>query len=267
MSIRSPVLHLAVWLLLGVAAPVLAQDAGDTASGDKSSLPPITPYRPTVSNPAQLPAPGQLEVELGGLRMVTTDPRRSSTPYLLKLAFNDEWGVLVGGDAYVWMQGEVNAPQGAGDTTITLKRAWIIDKANALGLEAEVKLPTADSSIGSGRADYTLNGIYSRDFTALHMDLNLNVTQLGQADPGMSHSQLGAALSLSAPLSEHWGIAEEVSGTHQAGADDGFQLLSALTYSPNKRLTFDIGFVRAFRPRPAATSLFTGVVLPLAQLW
>jgi Putative MetA-pathway of phenol degradation len=257
-------LYVAAWLAFGVPVPVRAQNADDSTG---SSLPPITPYRPTVSDPAQLPAPGQLELELGGLRMVTSDPRRSSTPYLLKLAFNDEWGVLIGGDAYVWMQGELNAPQGAGDTTVTLKRAWTVDKASALGLEFEIKLPTADNSIGSGKADYTLNGIYSHDFTAVHMDLNLNVSQLGQADPGSSHSQLGGAMALSAPLTKRWGITGEISGNQRAGAENGFQVLSALTFSPSNRLTFDLGFVRAFRPRPAATSLFTGVVLPLAQLW
>ncbi len=32
----------------------------------------VTPYRPSLSNPAQLPSPGQLELELGGLALAVT---------------------------------------------------------------------------------------------------------------------------------------------------------------------------------------------------
>ena len=62
---------------------------------------PVSPYRPSVSNSAQLPAPGQLEFEFGGLRQRSADTRRSSTPYLFKLAFDQAWGVLIGGEAHV----------------------------------------------------------------------------------------------------------------------------------------------------------------------
>lgn len=257
--------------MLAALALLAAQARAADDAADDGAPPPITPYRPTVSDPAQLPAPGQLELELGGLRMLGDDaPRRGSTPYLLKLAFDQDWGLLLGGDAYVWMRGapaSSQGSQGVGDTTLTLKRAWILDKADALGVEFEVKLPTAGSTRGSGSTDYTVNGIYSRDFGPVHMDLNLNVTALGAADPGSSHTQWGAASAFSTALSDHWGMAGEFSGTRQQGADSGFQFLGALPYSPSKRLTFDFGFVHAMRPRPAVNSLFAGVVLPLARLW
>jgi hypothetical protein len=32
-------------------------------------------------------------------------------------------------------------------------------------------------------------------------------------------------------------------------------------------LTFDLGVARAFRPTPATTQVFAGVVFPLAKLW
>ena len=40
----------------------------------------ITPYRPSVSNSAQLPLPGQLELELGGLHAKSGDARRDTLP-------------------------------------------------------------------------------------------------------------------------------------------------------------------------------------------
>jgi hypothetical protein len=246
---------------LGLAALCIAAHADD--EGDA-----ITPYRPSVSSPAQLPVPGQLEVELGGLHARSDDTRRSSLPYAFKLAFSKEWGVVIGGEAHVWARDDAGIKvQGLGDTTLVLKRAWIVDDATAFGAELGAKLPTANDSIGSGRADYTLNTIFSRDIGPVHMDANLNATRLGVFDDGTGRTQIGASASFSGALSDHWGLTGEVSGTHRSGTANGTQVLTALTYSPSKRLTFDFGVARAFRPTPATTQVFAGVVFPLAKLW
>ena len=250
----------ATLLLLGAAAHAADSDGDDR--GDA-----ITPYRPSVSSPAQLPVPGQLEFELGGLHVRSDAARRSSLPYQLKLAFSPQWGVLVGGEAQVWAHDDGGRAQGLGDTSLVLKRAWIVDDASAFGMEFGTKLPTANDAIGSGKADYTLNTIASRDFGSAHLDVNLNATRLGLAETGSARTQFGASASVSTGLSEHWGLTGELSGTHRTGADNSHQVLAALTYSPSKRLTFDVGVARALRPKPAATSVFAGVVFPIAKLW
>ncbi|MES1163282.1 MAG: transporter [Rhizobacter sp.] len=247
----------------GAAALCLA---GAACAADEG-FEPVTPYRPSVSSPAQLPAPGQLEFEFGGLRQHSDDARRSSLPYLFKLAFGKEWGLLLGGEAHVWQHDADGRAQGLGDTTLTLKRAFTVDDASAFGLELGVKLPTANDAIGSGKTDWSLNTIYSRDFGPVHMDANLNALRLGLVDPGSSRTQLGASASFSTALSAHWGITGELSGTRRSGAEHGSQVLTALTYSPSKLLTFDMGVARATHPTPATTSLFAGVVFPLAKLW
>ena len=76
--------HLALLCLCTAASTVHAQAADDA----------VTPYRPSVSSPAQLPVPGQLELELGGLQTRLDDDRRASLPYTFKLAFNEAWGVV-----------------------------------------------------------------------------------------------------------------------------------------------------------------------------
>lgn len=249
-------------VLIGLCTLMLA---GTARAADDDNA--ISPYRPSVSSPAQLPLAGQLEFELGGLRVRADDSKRSSLPYQVKLAFSREWGLLIGGEAHVWVRDAGGKLQGLGDTNIVLKRAWIADEASAFGMELGVKLPTANDRIGSGKTDTTLNTIYSRDLGALHIDANLNATRFGLVDAGSSRTQVGASASFSTPLSEHWGITGEVSGTRRSGAESGLQLLTALTWSPNKRLTFDVGLARAMRPTPAATSLFAGVVFPIARLW
>ena len=250
-----------------LAAVTLAGAAIAANAADQDDADAITPYRPSVSSPAQLPLAGQLELELGGLRTHSSDARRSSLPYQFKLAFSQEWGVLIGGEAQVWARDGAGSSRGVGDTSLVLKRAWIVDDASAFGVEVGAKLPTANDTIGSGKADYSVNTIYSRDIGPAHIDANLNATRLGLVDPGSARTQFGASVSVSTELSERWGLTGEISGTRRTGADSSVQVLAALTFSPNKRLTFDLGLARGVRPVPAATSVFAGVVFPITRLW
>ena len=249
-------------LALAIVAPLVAASA--RADG---GFEPITPYRPSVSNPAQLPAPGQLEAEVGGLRQRSDDARRTSIPYLLKLAWSSEWGVLLGGEARIWTHDTDTSARGFGDTTLVLKRAWAAAEGTAFGLELGAKLPTANDTLGSGRADESLNGIYSQDLGPIHLDANLNATRLGRIDDGTSRWQIGASSSFSAALAERWGVTAELSGTRRDGASSSHQVLAALTFNPSKLLTLDVGIARAARPAPATTSFFAGAVFPLAKLW
>jgi hypothetical protein len=260
-TLTRPSLNTVAIALMGMGL-VLAAPAAQADDGDA-----ITPYRPSVSSPAQLPATGQLEMELGGLHQSTPGAQRNSLPYQFKLAFSKEWGLLLGGEATVASRDTSGNAQGVGDTSLVLKRAWTLDDSTAAGMEFGVKLPTANDTLGSGKADYTLNTIFSKDLGAVHMDANLNATWLGANDPGTSRTQVGLSASFSTALSERWGITGELSGTHRGGVANTAQLLGALTYSPSKRLTFDLGFARAFQPTPGTTSFFAGVVFPVAKFF
>src|SRR5438445_5330895 len=92
-SRRDP-LHTMVAGLLLLPACVFAQDDG---GGEVT----VTPYRPTVSNPASLPHAGWIEGEFGALATHAEDGSHSGTvPWLVKLALADDYGILVGGNAY-----------------------------------------------------------------------------------------------------------------------------------------------------------------------
>jgi hypothetical protein len=228
----------------------------------------VTPYRPSVSSPAQLPLPGQLELELGGLSAKQDDDHRASLPYTFKLAFSETWGVLVSGEALVSeRQGDAPRNRGFGDTTVVLKRAYLVDSATAFGMEFDAKVPTARTAIGSGKADYGVNGIYSRDLASVHMDLDLNLTRLGAVDAGEGRMQTGASASFSVPLDAHWGATGELSGTRRAGADSTAQLLVAASYSPSKQLVVDVGLARGLNRASPDWAIFSGVVMPLGRLW
>jgi hypothetical protein len=230
--------------------------------------PEVTAYRPSVSNPAELPTPGQLELEFGGQHQKQGSTREDSLPYLLKLAFTKEWGVLLGGDAHVWKRSEQGMREhGVGDTSIALKRAFIVSDTRAFGLELGANLPTGKSTLGSGKADYTLNGIYSQDIRRLRLDVNLNARRIGAPEEGSGRVETGLATALSLPLSSNWTGVAEWSGTRRSGTQSTAQVLAAVSYSPGQRYSIDAGFTRGLNGATPDWGFFTGFVIPVARLW
>ena len=243
----------------GCSASALAQVAPEQPS--------VTPYRPSVSTPAALSAPGWVEVEAGVLHARgQAEARRDSLPYTVKLAFTADWGVRFGGDAWVRQRDESGQQlSGGGDSSIVVKRRFAIDDASAFGLEAGATLPTGRSGIGSGKSDYSINGIYSADLGDYHTDLNLVATRVGQVDPGASRGQVLWAASLSKSLSDRWGVVGEFSGTRQRGVDGSAQILGAASYNVSKSLVLDAGLARSIRS--GEWSVFTGFTVLAGRLF
>lgn len=253
--------------LLGVL-PSIASAAPD---GDQP--PAATPYRPTVSTPAQLSTPKWLEGEFGGLHLRDShedgSQRRTSVPYTFKYAFDEDWGVRVDGEALVRSQDALGFREtGFGDTSLVLKRRFAVDAVSTLGLEGNVVLPTAPSGLGSGsgRADYGLNGIYSGDFGEWHADVNLVVDRLGARDAGTSRYRRLGALALSHPLSERWVAEAEFSGTRQHGVASTSQALAALSYAVRRDIVVDIGAARGLNRASTTWQAFGGVTIVIGRI-
>jgi hypothetical protein len=227
-----------------------------------------TPYRPSVSAPAALSAPGWLEVELGGQRLKDADARRDSVPYSLKLAFSPDWGVRIGGEANIRSRAaDGSTVSGLGDTSVIGKYRIAVNDASAYGIEVGFKSPTARNDLGSGKSDALFNFIYSADDGPYHLDVNLAPSRLGAVDDGQSRWQTGWAAALSRSLDDKWGVVGELSGTRQKGAASTSQFLAALSYAPSKRTVFDAGFAKGLTSSSTDLSLFFGVTFLAAQLW
>ncbi len=211
--------------------------------GARAEEPSATPYRPTVSNPAALPAPGYLEVEFGALNVRGGDARdRNSLPVLAKYAFSENFGLLIGGEPRVGLTNHDGEKiTGAGDTTLQLKFRHALDGDSALGLEAGVKADTAKTGIGSGKSDYLVNGIYSREIGDYALDFNLAYTRHGVTDAGESRHGVSWAASIGRPLAGNWGIAFELSGAARRNEPAASQSLAALSYNVSKRVVLDGG--------------------------
>ncbi|WP_173068415.1 transporter [Sulfurimicrobium lacus] len=229
-----------------------------------------TPYRPTVSNPADLSAPGWLEMEMGWQRVRGGgDQRRDSFPVLAKLAFSEDWGVLLGSELGIrrtdW---DNNSFTGSGDTTVLLKhRIAGSGEGSAWGVEAGFKSPTAKDTLGSGKADYLVNAIYSRDFAANHFDLNLNAAYIGAIDASEGRTQYGWAAALSHSLDARWGVFGELSGYTRRGTAATEQFMAGASYNYSKRVVFDIGGAWGLNDASPDGTVFAGLTVLLGRLW
>lgn len=223
-----------------------------------------TPYRPTVSNPAALPAPGHLELEFGAVNARGGEARvRNVLPVLAKYAFSDSFGVLIGGEPRVSLTNhDGERITGAGDTTLQFKFKHALNRDSALGLEAGFKADTAKAGIGSGRTDYLLNGIYSREIGGFALDVNLGYTRFGVTDPtGESRSGMAWAAAMGRPLNEDWGIAFELAGAARRYQRGYSQFMVALSYNLSKQVVIDGGVAFGLSANAPERTLMIGMTI------
>ncbi|CAN5422806.1 hypothetical protein BH11PSE11_BH11PSE11_01610 [soil metagenome] len=250
---------------------LLALLALSQAANAEVSEPAATPYRPSVSAPAAMSEPGWLDMEFGWQRSKGGGDRiRESFPVAAKLAFNKDWGVVLNSELGVRRTDFSDAVfTGMGDVTLLLKhRMPTASEDAAWGIMAGAKLPVAKDSIGSGKTDLILNGIYSTDFSGNnHLDANLGVTRLGAYSPGESRNQYGWAAAFAHNLNEQWSVFVEPSGTYRRGASSTAQIMSGASYSYSKRAVFDFAVARGLAAAAPAWQVQAGVTVLLGRLW
>jgi hypothetical protein len=211
-----------------------------------------------------------MEMGWQSLKEKSTDDYRHTVPYLFKLAFSDNIGLLIGGDALMvndFDQGATLA--GFGDLTPVLKLNVPLPShpTSALGLEIGTKLPTAPQTIGSQQTDYLVTGIYSIGMGALGIDLNLRYTRLGGAPGGEGKNQLFWAASTAYGLTERWSVAGELAGTVRRSAKPFTQFLTSTSYFFTPRLVGDTGIAFGLNGASQEWTLFAGITILLGKVW
>lgn len=255
-----------LWLPM-IGAALLATPMAQAVEDEPAAV----PYRPSVSSPAALPVPGWLDMEFGALRISGGgDKRRDSVPFAAKLAFNDRWGVVLGGELQVRRVDQANAAySGVGDTTLLIKHRFATaDEATAWGIAAGVKTPTAKDTLGSGKSDAIVSGIFSSDFAEnYHLDANLTATRVGAWGSGEGRVQTAWAAALSKSLNDQWGIFIEPSGTRRGGTASTAQLLFGASYSVSKRLVLDFAVAKGLNNATPDWQLMAGLTVLAGRLW
>lgn len=231
-----------------------------TASMSRAESLSATPYRPTVSNPAELSALHHLELEFGAQFSQFAEPeRRSSLPFLAKYPFAERWGVLIGGDAWLETTDAAGSGNGYGDTALALKYYHPVSETLALGVEAGVLLPTASRSVEEGRTDYLANLIASQDIGSLRVDANfgaiLQPYPHGRDEDDHAYSW---ALAVSQPLTARWGMAVELSGVVYPRQPASSQLMLTADYAWAPWLVLDVGHTVGFTRASDDYGVFAG---------
>lgn len=228
----------------------------------------VTPYRPTVTNSATLSVPGWVELETGVIRQKASDgSHQSGIPYLAKMAITQDFGVLLGGDAFLAQVAADKARiSGGGDTLLLLKHRFALDSDSAFGCEYGFKAPTAAQGLGSGKSDYVLNGIFSKDIRGHALDINMNVTRLGDALVNESAYLYGWSGTVFRPVDEKWGVMAELSGTTRSGTLPQSQWLLAASYEWSSRLVLDAGVSSGIDSRSHRFALFAGMSMLLGKV-
>jgi len=121
--------------------------------------------------------------------------------------------------------------------------------------------PTATNGLssGSGAKDYLVNSIYSKDIAGHTIDLNVNLTSLGNVQTGEAKQQWGWAATMSRPINGDWGVAAELSGSARQGVAPSDQFLVAVSYQMNRRVVWDAGFSAGLNNAAPKQAIFVGV--------
>lgn len=226
-------------------------------------LPSVTPYRPTVSNPAELSAPRHVEVEAGfehvnggGLK------ERLATPLTLKYAFNEDWGVLLN-SGWMYEKGrDDGVVDGWNPTALLLKSHYALNEDNAVGIELGVGTPALAGYFADGDPDLVVNLIYSVDVGETRLDANFGMTRIGWVDEetDVDRHQYQWALALSHPVSSGWSVAAELSGNARYGSQPYQQALVCASYALSRTTVIDAGGAYGIGGDSSATrNLFIGV--------
>lgn len=219
-------------LLFALLAPLIAHAEQLT----------VTPYRPTISNPAELSALRHLEVEFGAQSNQTgMVEERNSLPFTLKFPFAEQWGLLVNGEAWIKSRNADETIYGFGNTSVLLKHYYPISETLAVGFEAGSVLPSARYSLGQGHTDYLANLIVSKDIFDLRVDINAGVTRKGFKEEDLDRYRYNWAIAPSKMITERWGIAGEFSGTFAKQQKPTSQFLASLNYLMTPQLMLDFG--------------------------
>ena len=228
----------------------------------------MVPYRPTFGDPAQLPTPGYPELEAGYLysRGGATAAAASDTPVLFKLAWTENWGLLIGTDASAWQrQADGSSVRSGGDTTLTLKQRLPLREGLDLGLEYALIVPTARPPIGSGSTGASVTGIVSADTGPVHIDANLGGTRLGAPDPDTGRALGFASVAVSRPVTDTLTLMGDVHGNFQHGTTPTTSALVAVSYAITPQFVVDLGAIARLARAAPDWQVSAGFTVQLGQ--
>jgi len=238
----------------GKAAPSKLQTAQQPA-GQQAPAPPapdapdthppaVSGGTPTVTDAAELSAPGWIEFDPGVLKDLDHDAITGS-PFTFKLTTqNNHLQYLLGSNGYVWQDAHT---RGVGDTYPGVHYLFLTQEKKGFDVAGKflLKVPTADSAIGgTGQFDYSGFLLASRDFTkwGFHGDFNGGLSALSRADgPGYDNQVLLSASTTSPFTGGRWQYTNElVYFSPMPGQDYQLTTMHGFSYAAHRYATYSV---------------------------
>jgi hypothetical protein len=179
-----------------------APTATATATPDLGfGKPPVSGGTPTVTDAAELSAPGWIEFDPGVLKDLVGDPN-AGTPFTFKYTTkNRHLQYLLASDGLVTQGGTA----GIGDTYFGAH--YLVRTQDKGGYDVAfkgiVKVPTASASVGgTGKVDDSAFLLVSRDMTkwGFHEDINAGLSTVGNGDSTGFSRQILLSYSTTSPF-------------------------------------------------------------------
>jgi hypothetical protein len=234
----------------------------------------IKPSRPGVANPAEIPEPGVLQLELGyDSNFRARDVRAEhAMPVTLRYSAAKRLLLHLDFDAVRSVTDEPTRERatGFGDARLGLQVVALEETEGrpALAFAYYVKVPTADEGkgLGTGRFDHKLVGLVSKKFGETDVDFNVAYLLVGREDgPGWEHGGQ-AAVSISRDFKNRFGLEAELSGQ---SLDDvqprGLFALGAVHYKASGRLILDAGARFGLNTEAPRFGVFAGMTVGLTK--
>jgi hypothetical protein len=234
----------------------------------------VKPSRPGIANPAEIPEPGVLQLEVGYDSNFRAREVRAEHTAQLTLRYSAAKRLLLHADVEAVRSETDEATReratGVGDTRVGFQVVALEggEGRPALAFAYFAKLPAADESkgLGTGRFDHKVVGLLSWKAGETDVDFNAAYLLVGkEGEPGWEHGGQGA-LSVSRDFKNHFGFEAEVSGqSHDDVQPRGVFALGALHYTASPRLVFDAGARFGLNPDAPRFGLFAGLTVGVTR--
>jgi hypothetical protein len=220
------------------AAPAQAQ----TPEAPDTHPPAVSGGTPTVTDAAELSAPGWFELDPGVLKDLDHDALLGSPGTLKFTTTNNRLQYLLGTDGFV--QQDLHT-RGIGDTYPGVHYLFLTQDKHGFDVAGKiiVKVPTASKDLGgTERFDYSAFALASRDFTkwGFHGDFNAGISALSRGDgPGYDNQVLLSGSTTSPIPGGRWQYTNElVYFSPMPGQDYRLTTMHGLSYAAHRYATY-----------------------------
>ncbi|HEV2698660.1 MAG TPA: transporter [Terriglobales bacterium] len=233
-----------VIVLFALHAPFLLAEDQSTASPNCFDTEVIsTPSRPTVSNSTDTTRCGVLETEFGWDRQTERDLVHSDFAGGLRLGLTPRLDFHWASTDFLSLAQTAHTNNGFGDTWLGLKYRFSEQRKlmPSFGIFYQVKIPSADNSLGSGRVDHSIAFLASKDLGRVRVDFNV-VPFIAGSPAGLNHNT-GFVLSDSVAITKKLSLLTEAYGYTRLDRDNPAfsSAMAGLTYQLSRRLIVDGG--------------------------